>query len=140
MGFHWAAIGTLVTTGVGAVGAWIGVRQRRIDRQRPDWTDFEQNWGRFKGQGVRDAYGSDQDLVRCTITNTGDGRAYAVKISSSSAWVNPASWPVVESGEKLTFMLRFTGTSPEAALLFTWQQPPHRRKVRRKVLHVRNSE
>jgi len=62
----WAPLdggGTLVTTGVAAVGAWVGVRQRRLDRQRPDWQDFTQDWKNFRGIGANDGRGGVVDYV-----------------------------------------------------------------------------
>lgn len=129
----WAQVATFGTTGVGAVAGLLALRQKVVDRPRPEWgPGLAQHWpeGVTANPGV-DEYGNEGPTLGCSITNIGDGPAFAVRLSGTDMTFTRFIWPRVESGETLTFNVRFkTEAAMTGMVVLTWHQPPRRGRPR----------
>ncbi|MBO0830012.1 MAG: hypothetical protein J2P24_19740 [Streptosporangiales bacterium] len=136
----WIAIGTVAFTGATAAATLYALVQRRWERPRPCW-HLSANWRGFRGIGVTDDRGNEEDVVHCTLANVGDGPAYAVRaegrgceLYQNGSRVEP--WPMIRRGKSEKFALYFKERVEGAVVVVRWTQPPRRGKVRSRVFPV----
>ena len=130
---EWLQLGTLLTTGIGAGAAIVAAWQTQRTWPSPEWS-LEDSWRGFVAVGHQDRYGTDGDMVRCTLTNCGDGPAFDVRLGASGCdlYRNHSSFdwlPKIEPGEQVAFLAKMH-TLNGARIVLTWHQPPRRRKTR----------
>lgn len=126
---------TAAATSVTAATALVGVYQWRKGWPSAAW-HLNADWGSFKEVGARDVYDTELDIVRCQLTNVGDGDAYNVWLAADEAEIyaqhQTLRTPIgrIEPGETFSFQLRPLVAADKGSVHVKWSQPPNRGRMK----------